>query len=66
MRENSLLNGGFGLPDAGFPDIRLVRLRQVTTDYAARTLHNTEIKYDLMLHYSNLGLTLWTTHTFLQ
>ena len=53
----------FILPYVGFSNIRLVRLRQVAADYTARTLHDTEIKYDLMFHDSNLGLTLWTPHT---
>ena len=42
-----------------------VRLSPVAADYAARTLHNSEIKNDFVLHHSNVGLTLRTVHTIL-
>ncbi len=60
-----MLQRGMGIPDLLMAVMLGVRLSPVTADYAARTLHNSEIKNNLMLHNSNMGLTLWAAHTIL-
>ena len=65
MYDKCTLHPGMDIPDLLMAVTLGVRLSPVTADYAARTLHNSEIKNNLMLHNSNMGLTLWAAHTIL-
>ena len=66
MRDKFLSHNDVIPSDFLLPIMCGIRLRPVTADYAAGTLHYCKIKYDLMFLDSNSGLALWTVHTYLR